>query len=333
MALLRCFSPSFGFPEKLTDRGVSRYRRNLPSGLTFSPGVSAKPAEEHFDSISSSSSHHNIGIPDVEFALDQTAKPPFSYIALIAMAIKNAPDRRITLSGIYNFIMEKFPYYRANRQGWQNSIRHNLSLNDCFVKLGRDKTRPGKGNYWTLTSTADDMFENGNYRRRKRRSRLSAKINIRKSEKIAKSTNQTAAALSDTINRAEQLSPGLWLRAPNEPTTAGNWQSVPLPPPPPPPPLREAPTFLSNYHHPRVGSLGINFPPLPPLTPSEPMIAPFRSPIPATPDAGPLPTASVARLGRLRGSSQRSCPSRTGERNKLPASTNFSIASLLGTTS
>lgn len=97
------------------------------------------------------------------------AKPALSYIALIAMAIWNAPDRKLTLSQICEFIMNKFDYYREKFPAWQNSIRHNLSLNDCFVKVPREPGNPGKGNYWTLHPDAEGMFDNGSFLRRRKR--------------------------------------------------------------------------------------------------------------------------------------------------------------------
>ncbi|XP_078541937.1 forkhead box protein F2 [Lissotriton helveticus] len=100
--------------------------------------------------------------------LRRPEKPPYSYIALIVMAIQSAPARRLTLSEIYQFLQARFPFFRGAYQGWKNSVRHNLSLNECFIKLPKGLGRPGKGHYWTIDPASEFMFEEGSFRRRPR---------------------------------------------------------------------------------------------------------------------------------------------------------------------
>ncbi|KAH7721983.1 forkhead domain-containing protein [Aphelenchoides avenae] len=91
-------------------------------------------------------------------------KPTHSYIGLIAMAILSRPDRRMMLSEVYDWILVNYPYFRWRGSGWRNSVRHNLSLNDCFVKAGRSAN--GKGHYWTIHPANTDDFLKGDFRRK-----------------------------------------------------------------------------------------------------------------------------------------------------------------------
>ena len=101
---------------------------------------------------------------------NEDLKPTQSYIALIATAILKAKDKRLVLSDIYKHILDNYSYFQSQDKSWRNSIRHNLSLNECFIKVGRSEQ--GKGHYWAIHPANYDDFLQGDFRRRRARRRV-----------------------------------------------------------------------------------------------------------------------------------------------------------------
>ncbi|KAI9475929.1 MAG: hypothetical protein EXX96DRAFT_485991, partial [Benjaminiella poitrasii] len=88
--------------------------------------------------------------------INRSEKPPYSYATIIGHAILTSKERKLTLHDIYIWISENYPFYSNENQGWQNSIRHNLSLHKAFIKIERDTSStttscpPRKGCFWTI---------------------------------------------------------------------------------------------------------------------------------------------------------------------------------------
>ncbi|XP_037610019.1 forkhead box protein J1-B [Sebastes umbrosus] len=165
-----------GFPRGGTDSPSSP-----PAGDTAATGMPlylGSPVTSGSDSTSFPNNNcgYNPQIPviiqasppvEVDYKTNPKVKPPYSYASLICMAMQASKQPKVTLSTIYNWITENFCYYRHAEPSWQNSIRHNLSLNKCFKKVPRQKDEPGKGGFWQIDPQYEDMFVNGIFKRRR----------------------------------------------------------------------------------------------------------------------------------------------------------------------
>ncbi|XP_066580730.1 forkhead box protein M1 isoform X2 [Amia ocellicauda] len=91
------------------------------------------------------------GLSSVNDTLSE--RPPYSYMAMIQFAINSKKSKMMTLKEIYTWIEDHFPYFRRiAKPGWKNSIRHNLSLHDMFI---RETSPDGKISYWTIRPEAN----------------------------------------------------------------------------------------------------------------------------------------------------------------------------------
>ncbi|RDW22935.1 fork head domain-domain-containing protein [Yarrowia lipolytica] len=104
--------------------------------------------------------NHTNHYTDYDLSLDDAKdiKPPYSYATMITKAILSGDEHMMTLAEIYEWISKHYSFYRHSRTGWQNSIRHNLSLNKAFVKVPRRSDEPGKGMKWQVTPEHKEEF-------------------------------------------------------------------------------------------------------------------------------------------------------------------------------
>lgn len=90
----------------------------------------------------------------IEHAMTRTPKkPPFTYTELIEYALEEQGE--LTVSGIYQWISDRFKYYKSNDDRWKNSVRHNLSINPHFRK--GSKATQGAGHLWTISSRDSEV--------------------------------------------------------------------------------------------------------------------------------------------------------------------------------
>ncbi|GIJ99254.1 hypothetical protein Aspvir_001384 [Aspergillus viridinutans] len=176
----------FGYPrvtESSSDwiQGVEGHGRNAPdSQIYITPSPAAEPFPQQSETMhttpspqtrsatsSNSSQHVDRERTEIqrEIERNETERNPISddsgptdlpYSHLIAEALKTAPDRKRTLQEIYSWFEQNTSKGRDQRsKGWQNSIRHNLSMNAGFEAVRVESPNGKKAvNYWRLTDEA-----------------------------------------------------------------------------------------------------------------------------------------------------------------------------------
>ncbi|XP_042359688.1 LOW QUALITY PROTEIN: hepatocyte nuclear factor 3-beta-like [Plectropomus leopardus] len=180
------------------------------------------------------------------------AKPPYSYISLITMAIQQSSNKMLTLNEIYQWITDLFPFYRQNQQRWQNSIRHSLSFNDCFIKVPRLPDKPGKGSFWALHPDSGNMFENGCYLRRQKRFKCGKQAGAGDTEAAGKSEGgsiTTSSTGSDSPHSSSSSPPSSDVKAAGVDLKAHRGELLPSSPVRVPSPLGHT-QHLFSHHHP-----------------------------------------------------------------------------------
>ncbi|OBZ84738.1 Forkhead box protein I1 [Choanephora cucurbitarum] len=234
-------SPSPSPPNKQKDSDTSsKYLPPIPV-MMRNPYIVASVKQYRADSQTEQLQTHIVSesfismTPNLIKPPRKRRRPPFSYSSLIAQAIMESENGHMTLQDIYKWITARYPaLYNADDIGWQNTIRHNLSLNRCFKKVPKSKlnvadSHKGKGGYWTIDPSHMEKFKNGAF----------AKGSIRRKQSSTDTSPTLPPALPDTQATSGDTKEAVLIAAtgknPADNHTDLSHLASSSPPPPPPP--------------------------------------------------------------------------------------------------
>ncbi|KAJ5805630.1 uncharacterized protein N7503_003232 [Penicillium pulvis] len=154
---------------------LERMKLEDPDGTTLSmPITPPSPISITSHHSSPYSSHSSTGIHSNRISImvdrssprassrdseeDQPTDPPSTdppYSQLIYQALRESKGHRLQLQDIYTWFEKNTNKGKDESKGWQNSIRHNLSMNAGFEAIRTDVPGGKKAvNYWSLTTQA-----------------------------------------------------------------------------------------------------------------------------------------------------------------------------------
>jgi len=175
------FQPAPVVPDHFADFPAPSCGHKQPLKRSLSDAVA--PSDRPFKKVRQEEGPQLPEPEDMPPIDDDGNKPSYSYAQMIGMAILRAPHRRLTLAQIYEWISNTFAFYREDtKQGWHNSIRHNLSLNKAFKKVERPKGDAGKGSYWVIEPGMESTFIKDKSRKGNSMSHMTVHSNIMRPE-------------------------------------------------------------------------------------------------------------------------------------------------------
>lgn len=124
-------SASNTIPLALAAIGVDPVSAGIPV-TRAGPSSVAGSVASHISSVSRAVEPAAASTSTAPAAAVSLTKPPHPYHEMIRYAIESAPGQKLQLAQIYKSIADRFPFFKMldeqKTAGWQNSIRHNLSL-------------------------------------------------------------------------------------------------------------------------------------------------------------------------------------------------------------
>ncbi|KAK1072670.1 hypothetical protein LTR12_009459 [Friedmanniomyces endolithicus] len=188
--------PSLSYPPAIPEHEqwsappASMMPNGLPASAHMHPSQFYYPQEPHFTSAGpspmlSQGSPHDSDFMDVGWDQPDVPQPwldssgsdeindidaiEVCYAQLLWRCLKEAPEHTMTLKELYDWVREHSQKAKdPKNRGWQNSVRHNLSMNAAFERVPpRESQGVKKGSLWRLTPAAlrDGVISTTRYRK------------------------------------------------------------------------------------------------------------------------------------------------------------------------